>query len=157
MPFTVRSAILADADAVTQVLCESRRVFVSFAPMIHTPEEVRAWIIKTVIPGGNAYVATHASQIMAMLVVSYGKELSWIDQLYVKPGFTDQGIGAMLLRFAHSKLKPPIRLYTFQANTGARRFYQRHGYKAIEFTDGVGNEERCPDVLYEWHGVDTAT
>ena len=43
----------------------------------------------------------------------------------------------------------PIRLYTFQANLGARRFYERHGFSAIEFTDGEGNRERCPDVLYE--------
>lgn len=25
----------------------------------------------------------------------------------------------------------------------------RHGYRAIEFTDGHSNEERCPDVLYQ--------
>ena len=43
----------------------------------------------------------------------------------------------------------PIRLYTFQTHSLARRFYERHGYKAIEFTDGQGNEEKCPDVLYE--------
>ncbi len=43
----------------------------------------------------------------------------------------------------------PIRLYTFQANLGARRFYSRHGFVAIEFGDGRANEERCPDVLYE--------
>jgi hypothetical protein len=46
-------------------------------------------------------------------------------------------------------LAPPIRLYTFQANAGARRFYERHGFVPIEFTDGQANEERCPDVLYE--------
>jgi hypothetical protein len=35
------------------------------------------------------------------------------------------------------------------ANAGARRFYERHGFSAIEFTDGSANEERCPDVLFE--------
>jgi hypothetical protein len=29
-------------------------------------------------------------------------------------------------------------------------FYERHGFMAIEFTDGSGNEEKEPDVLYRW-------
>jgi hypothetical protein len=27
---------------------------------------------------------------------------------------------------------------------------QSHGFRAVEFTDGSANEEREPDVLYEW-------
>ena len=46
-------------------------------------------------------------------------------------------------------LRDPIRLYTFQTNAGARRFYERYGFRAIRFTDGRANEEHCPDVLYE--------
>jgi ribosomal protein S18 acetylase RimI-like enzyme len=42
-------------------------------------------------------------------------------------------------------------LYTFQQNTGAPRFYERFGFKAVQFTDRSENEERCPDVLYELH------
>jgi ribosomal protein S18 acetylase RimI-like enzyme len=49
-----------------------------------------------------------------------------------------------------ANLTSPIRLYTFQENDGARRFYERHGFRAIEFGDGSNNEENCPDVLYEW-------
>jgi len=32
----------------------------------------------------------------------------------------------------------------------ARRFYEAHGATAVEFTDGEGNEEKTPDVRYEW-------
>ena len=38
-----------------------------------------------------------------------------------------------------------------QQNEGARRFYERGGLRAIRFTDGDGNEEKMPDVLYEWY------
>jgi hypothetical protein len=31
----------------------------------------------------------------------------------------------------------------------ALSFYERHGFRAIAFSDGSANEERCPDVLYE--------
>ena len=41
-------------------------------------------------------------------------------------------------------------LWTFQKNEGARRFYERHGFDAVELTDGSGNMEREPDVRYAW-------
>ena len=44
---------------------------------------------------------------------------------------------------------PVLRLYTFQSNEGARRFYERHGFAAVAFGDGSDNEEREPDVRYE--------
>jgi GNAT superfamily N-acetyltransferase len=64
-------------------------------------------------------------------------------------GFVGRGIGGLLLAHVMRTLPAPVRLYTFQANHGARRFYERYGFVAIAFTDGQANEERCPDVLYE--------
>jgi len=46
-------------------------------------------------------------------------------------------------------LGSPIRLYTFQANGGARRFYERHGFQPVAFSGGRDNEECCPDILFE--------
>jgi len=40
--------------------------------------------------------------------------------------------------------------WVFQRNEGARRFYERHGCRLVELTDGSGNEEKEPDALYEW-------
>jgi GNAT superfamily N-acetyltransferase len=76
-------------------------------------------------------------------------QTSWITQMAVDPALVGNGIGSFLLAHAIRTSAPPIRLYTFQANRGARRFYERHGFIAVEFTDGQANEERCPDVLYE--------
>lgn len=153
---TVRSAAVQDAAVVTEVLCLSRRQYLPFAPLIHTDEEVREWIGDVLIPGNGVYVAEREDKVVAVLAISHDQVGGWVDQLYVRPGYTGQGIGELLLQFAHTKLTPPIRLYTFQANAGARRFYERHGYRALSFTDGSGNEERCPDVLYEWRGAGTA-
>jgi ribosomal protein S18 acetylase RimI-like enzyme len=74
----------------------------------------------------------------------------------MRSGFQKQFIrlaryNPLLLRHALSSLQPPVRLYTFQQNTGAPRFYERFGFKAVQFTDRSENEERCPDVLYELH------
>jgi hypothetical protein len=41
-------------------------------------------------------------------------------------------------------------LWTFVTNTGARRFYERHGFVAVETTDGSHNEEAAPDIRFVW-------
>ena len=41
-------------------------------------------------------------------------------------------------------------LWTFQVNKPAHRFYERHGFAVVRYTDGSDNEEREPDVRYEW-------
>jgi ribosomal protein S18 acetylase RimI-like enzyme len=55
-----------------------------------------------------------------------------------------------LVARAKDELGSPIRLYTFQANHAAIRFYERHGFRPIRFGDGTDNEEKAPDVLMEW-------
>jgi GNAT superfamily N-acetyltransferase len=146
----VRIATAADADAVTEVYLASRKRLLSYAPLAHSDEEVRCWMSDVLIPQGGAHVAVEGSVIVGMMALSRDDVYGWIDQLYLHPEAVGRGIGSRLLEKAKAELKPPIRLYTFQANQGARRFYERHGFKPIAFTDGSGNEEGCPDVLYEW-------
>ena len=42
-----------------------------------------------------------------------------------------------------------LKLWTFQSNRGARRFYESHGFTAGVSTTG-DNEENAPDICYEW-------
>jgi GNAT superfamily N-acetyltransferase len=72
-----------------------------------------------------------------------------LNQMYVLPEHVGRGTGSALLAVALKSMRHSIRLFTFQQNADARRFYERHGFKAIAFSDGHNNEERCPDVLYE--------
>jgi ribosomal protein S18 acetylase RimI-like enzyme len=55
-----------------------------------------------------------------------------------------------LIEVAKRSGEAALELWCFQANTYARRFYERHGFKAIRFTDGHDNEEKTPDVRYRW-------
>ena len=73
-----------------------------------------------------------------------------LSHLYVDPGAQNRGLGAALL--AHAKRLRPERLelWVFQKNEGARRFYERHGFRLVRLTDGADNMEREPDALYEW-------
>ena len=55
----------------------------------------------------------------------------------------------MLLEVAKGR-GSSLSLWTFQRNEPARRFYEQRGFVAVKETDGSGNEEREPDVLYRW-------
>ena len=52
------------------------------------------------------------------------------------------------------RLPSGFRLWVFLENVPARRFYERHGLRLIEQTDGSRNEEQTPDALYEWRSAD---
>jgi GNAT superfamily N-acetyltransferase len=84
--------------------------------------------------------------IVALLVM----DGDWVDQLYVDPAHLRRRLGSQLLDLAKQHHPDGLHLWTFQANTGARRFYERHGFTAIATTDG-DNEEAAPDIRYYWH------
>jgi GNAT superfamily N-acetyltransferase len=138
-----------DASGVAEVYLISRKTFLPFAPLVHSDAEVRQWVADVLIPSGGVTVATVSNEPIGMMAVSRDGQFGWIDQLYLHPSAVGRGIGSRLLQRAIQELGPRIRLYTFQANAGSRRFYERHGFLAIAFSDGHTNEEHCPDVLYE--------
>jgi ribosomal protein S18 acetylase RimI-like enzyme len=149
----LRPASASDASAVAELLLASRRAFLPYAPIAHSDADVYRWVREQLIPGGAVVIWEQDSRITGVLATSRDETASWVDQLYVLPGFEGRGVGSALLRHAHERLTCPIRLYTFHENNRARSFYERHGYKAVAFSDGQSNEERCPDVLYEYtHG-----
>lgn len=149
MSTTLRAALIEDSRDAAEVLLSSRKEFLPFAPIAHSEAEVHQWVREVLIPSGEVTVASVGSRVVGVLAVTRETGISWIDQLYVAPGYTGRGVGSLLLRHALSVLEFPIRLYTFQANGRARMFYERHGFAAIVFSDGSANEEGCPDVLYE--------
>jgi ribosomal protein S18 acetylase RimI-like enzyme len=71
-------------------------------------------------------------------------------RIYLDPSTVGTGLVSILVDETKRILGAPIRLYTFQQNKDARRFYRRHGFREIEFSDGASNEEKVPDVLLEW-------
>jgi len=147
---TIRRAGVADAAAITDVFVASRN---GAAPMIprmrHTGAETRHWFETIVLVEQEVWVA-EVDGAVAGLAVLRG---DFLDHLYVRPGLQRHGVGTLLLRHARRQRPRGMRLYTFEANEPARAFYEKHGFKAIAFGDGTGNEEGAPDVLYEWRGL----
>jgi GNAT superfamily N-acetyltransferase len=114
-------------------------------PPVHTDEEVRQWFEKVVLPSYEVWVADSEGEVIALMVLNHEE----VDQLYVDPGSTGCGIGGTMLERAKSIHPNGLKLWTFQTNLGARRFYEAHGFVAVATTTGE-NEERAPDVCYAW-------
>ncbi len=109
----------------------------------HTEAEDRAWI-RGIFARQSVWLAVDGDTVVG--VASCDGE--WLTQLYLLPAYTGQGIGKELLERVLAET-PALKLYTFARNAGARRFYERNGFVAVEFGDGSGNEEGEPDVRYE--------
>jgi GNAT superfamily N-acetyltransferase len=74
-----------------------------------------------------------------------------LTHLYVHSDEIGAGVGHAL--FEHVKTLRPegaFQFWVFQQNERARGFYEAHGAVAVECTDVSGNEEKTPDVRYEW-------
>jgi GNAT superfamily N-acetyltransferase len=143
----VRIARLTVADAHAAALVH-RTSFDDRLPWLaglHTPEEDDVFYRDVVLAHNEVSGAFDGSALVGIVAVRPG----WVDQLYVLPTHQRRGIGAALLDVAKCR-RSRLDLWTFQRNTPARRFYERHGFVAVEETDGAGNEEHEPDVRYRW-------
>jgi GNAT superfamily N-acetyltransferase len=141
-------ALADDAKAVTEVMIAARRASLPGLAEPRTPAEVHRWMRETVLPSRSVWIMEVAGDVVGFAL----RNGAWLDALYVKPGWTGQGIGQRLLDAMlqeAASTADELRLYTFQRNAGARRFYERNGFVVVGLTDGADNEEREPDVLYE--------
>lgn len=142
----VRRARPDEAGPAAEVWLASRRAAFPAVPApTHDDADVRRWFAGVVFGGGReVWVAEGGGALVAVLVLRD----TWLEQLYVAPGHTGRGVGSALLGVAKSG-RPFLQLWAFQSNVGARRFYERHGFVAVETTEG-DNEEGEPDVRYQW-------
>jgi GNAT superfamily N-acetyltransferase len=143
-----------EALQVADVMLASRRAFLDYAVSPHTDTEIRAWVRGVLFDSEEVFVAAADGVVIAMMSIQRAivgeLAVDWLNQMYVLPEHVGRGTGSALLEVALKSMRHSIRLFTFQQNADARRFYERHGFKAIAFSDGHNNEERCPDVLYEF-------
>jgi GNAT superfamily N-acetyltransferase len=142
-----------EAMQVADVMLASRRAFLPYAVSPHTDSETRTWVRDVLLDSEEVFVALADGVVVGMMSIQRsGADASAVDclnQMYVLPEHVGRGVGSVLLQVALKSMRHPLRLFSFQQNAGARRFYERHGFKAIAFSNGRGNEEQCPDVLYE--------
>ena len=113
-------------------------------PKLHSGAETISFT-GHLIERGWVDVAEAEGQVTGFLA----REGEAIHALYIAPDAQGQGIGTALLQRAQAA-SPRLSLWTFQANTGAQRFYKRHGFAEVLRTSGTGNDEKLPDIRMFW-------
>jgi GNAT superfamily N-acetyltransferase len=146
MKCEIRRATAADADDAASAFSASFRSM-TFVPKMHSDAEDLAFI-RQLISQKECWIAVFGGRVIGIACYHAG----WLEQLYVDPVLHNRGAGTLLLNRVMDEHPEGFQFWAFQANTGARRFYERNGWVAVEFTDGRGNEEKTPDVRYEWRG-----
>lgn len=142
----LRRAGSADALPAADVWLRSFTAALPSVRRAHDDAEVRAWFSRVLVPQYETWVAVTEDSVVGLLVLN-GAELK---QLYLDPAWRGRGLGDRFMSLAKQQRPDGLVLWTFQVNTSAQRFYERHGFIAVERTDGLCNEEREPDVRYVW-------
>jgi putative acetyltransferase len=134
-----------EIDAIAALFRLSKETAMPYLLKLHTPDEDRAFFRDRVFAECEVWVAEWRSALAGFCAFRPG----WIDQLYVHPAHQRNGIGTALLRNAKD-VNGHLRLWAFQRNENALRFYESQGFALVTTTDGRDNEEREPDALFAW-------
>ncbi|MCX5406205.1 GNAT family N-acetyltransferase [Streptomyces sp. NBC_00335] len=146
----LRRAVHSDAAALADTWLRSFRTALPTVRLAHSDQEVRDWFSSVVVPRYETWIAVAGGTVAGLLVLD-GEEL---EQLYLEPSCRGQGLGDRLMALAKQRRPAGLGLWTFQVNGPAQRFYERHGFIAVERTDGLRNEEHEPDIRYVWQPRD---
>jgi 8-oxo-dGTP pyrophosphatase MutT (NUDIX family)/GNAT superfamily N-acetyltransferase len=141
---TIRPAVVADAASCARVYRRAKAFAMPEVPEPHTEAEITTWIADVAIPTMDVWVADVEGVVAGQVMLSPG----WLHHLYIDPSWMGRGLGDQFMALARQRQPGGLQLWAFETNVRARRFYERHGFAAVEHTDGAGNEERWPDVRY---------
>ncbi len=139
----LRPAAVEDAAAIAVVHRLAMRISLPFLPELHTAEEDLAFVRDRLSATNTVWVSEVAGEVVGYIAFHEG----WIDHLFIHPDHQGAGLGPALLDKALAD-GTERKLWTFQKNARARAFYEARGFVVEMFTDGDGNEEKEPDVLY---------
>jgi len=153
----VRSAQPSDSAALAKILCDSWQAAYKY---ILTPEELerntnleaRTTMFERLQKSSVGNIGIAFSDCNPCGMVSSGKsrdadlaDYAEIVAIYSLEEYWGKGVGCRLMRLALTELKrkgyKSVLLWTFEVNTRARRFYEKHGFVADDAVkdSGFGN------------------
>ncbi len=144
--FDTRAAVPEDAEECAAILQEWIDE-TSWFPSRH-PASAAASMLRQEILKNGLTLAMANDKIAGFSCM----EAAMLSHLYVRGRYRILGVGRMLLQRCKFAQPDGFGLWTFQQNSGARRFYEREGFVEAERTTGADNEEGLPDIRYIWEG-----
>lgn len=143
----IRDYSSSDLESVVALWHEAKRRAFPYVAVqqAYTLADDHDYFVQVLLTECSVLVARQAQDIVGFIALKPG----YIDQLFVRFGCQQQGIGSILLAKAKELTVADLRLYTFQKNYQARAFYEQHGFQAIAFGMSPPPENE-PDVEYWW-------
>jgi GNAT superfamily N-acetyltransferase len=141
----IRRGRVEESDAIAELYFRVRQQALaarSIPAAVHSLDELRVWVRDHLFGEQEVWVAEAEGGVVGFMVLG---RPDWLEHLYIDEAATGAGLGSRFVELAMAELPGQIQLWTFQSNTGAQRFYVRHGFVPVQWTDG-DNEERSPDV-----------
>tara|TARA_R110002049_G_scaffold23781_6_gene84711 strand:+ start:102953 stop:103417 length:465 start_codon:yes stop_codon:yes gene_type:complete len=139
----IHPARVLDAGAVGAVMGKAMDAQ-PWLPRVHSRAQDVAHV-GAMIDAGWVKVARLEDDIVGFLARA-GSE---IHALYLHPAAQGRGIARRLLQEAKAT-RTHLGLWSFQANARAARFYRRAGFAEVTRTNGLRNDQRLPDIRFEW-------
>lgn len=140
-----------DLDPLVALWNRTKRDAYPYLPLeqTRTVDEDRAFLTSHVLPRCRVWVCEDVGGDGATLLGFLAMTADYIDRLYVAPEHQRRGVGTLLLAQAFREAPGGLDLHTHVANVAARAFYERHGFRAVEFGTSPPPES-MPDVRYAW-------
>jgi GNAT superfamily N-acetyltransferase len=145
----VRLASPTDASAVARLLHDFNLEYATPSPGV----EALTTRLGTLLAGPETFAVLAGAPAVGVALVTtrpnvwYEGPVALLDELYVRPDLRSRGIGAGLLAAvaaeARARRVSLIEINVDESDVDARRFYERHGWSALEPDTG----ERA---LYYW-------
>ena len=150
---SLRRASLDDMPVLARLYRRTVQTSLPFLPTLHTPEEDAWWFSERLFAINEVWLEEGVEGPEGRLAGYIAFRTDFIEHLFVRPESQGARVGVRLLQKAKESAAE-LSLWTFQKNTRARRFYEKHGFAVVTETDGRDNEEKLPDVLYRWRRPD---
>ena len=135
--------VASDAAEISQVL-EDWAEATSWLPTVDSAIE-RANYGLWLLEHTQVTILRYNSQFVGFLAL----EGNIVQSLYIKAAFQRLGFGQAAINYAQEQYNE-LKLWVFQANTDAQKFYQKLGFEALDTTDGQDNDYGLPDIFYLW-------
>ena len=136
-----------DEVAVADVWHRAGRAAYPYLPSWQTFEEHEARRVfrEVILARCDLYVGERHARVVAFMAMRD----ACVDRLYVDPTEQRRGWGTRLVELAKRRQPGGLSLHTHQQNHVGRRFYEKHGFRAVRF--GISPApESAPDVEYRW-------
>lgn len=134
----IRRFQAADVDEVLEVWYAASLVGHPFLSEAFLADE-RLRLAEQWLPGSETFVAERAGRVVGFVSVVDDE----VGGLFVEPTWHRQGIGRQLLDHVRSS-RGELTVRVFEANGGARRFYEHYGFELVR--RGISDVEGQPEL-----------